>query len=177
MVEATSHLLEVVAAQEASAQHLSQLSLGCGGSQLLLPALEKLSEDVSLKHLLWTSQRDWAAATEAWRQAPVFGLDVADMQAQVHVLSAWCACACAQPAAPVVPAPPSRVWARWLHVHAHAGGRRQPARAPPRARAAPQRPGDQAAWPGQPLAGACGHAATVTADGTRPTACSACSLA
>lgn len=85
MISATSSLLQQVAAQQATAAYLSQLSVQCGGAPLVLQELEQLAENVGLKHLLWTMQQDMAATTAAWLQGQLFDFDVADMTAQVSV--------------------------------------------------------------------------------------------
>lgn len=83
MIAATSSLLQQVVSQQATADHLSQLSVECGGAALVLQELEQLAEDAGLKHMLWTMQQEMGTATAAWMQGPLFELDVADMQAQV----------------------------------------------------------------------------------------------
>lgn len=84
-MDATSRLLQQVAEKQVMAAQLSELSVQCGSEQLVLPELDKLAEDVELKHLLWSMQGEWAADAAAWLAAPFFGLDVADMQAKVGV--------------------------------------------------------------------------------------------
>ena len=69
--------------QQSTAEHLSQLSVQCGGAPLVLQELEQLAEEAGLKHLLWTMQQDMAAATAAWLKGPLFEQDVAQLQTQV----------------------------------------------------------------------------------------------
>jgi hypothetical protein len=83
MIEATGKLLGQVMQQQAAASHLSALSVECGGTPLVLEELQALAEEASLKALLWTMQQEMREAAAGWMSGPLFGLDVADMQAKV----------------------------------------------------------------------------------------------
>jgi hypothetical protein len=83
MIEATGKLLQQVITQQAAANHLSELSIECGGSPLVLEELEQLAEETGLKAMLWTMQREMKDSTAQWMVGPLFELDVADMQAKV----------------------------------------------------------------------------------------------
>ncbi|KAF8058456.1 DNAH6 [Scenedesmus sp. PABB004] len=87
VIAATGALMAQVAAHQATAARISGLAVRCGGAPLALAELEALAEDVELKHLLWSAQRDWAAATADWLAAPFFELDVLAMQDTVDRLS------------------------------------------------------------------------------------------
>lgn len=83
MIEATGKLLAQVMTQQAAASHLSALSVECGGTPLVLEELEALAEETGLKAMLWAMQQEMRKAATAWMTGPLFGLDVADMQAKV----------------------------------------------------------------------------------------------
>lgn len=88
MIEATSKLLQQVVAQQAAADHLSELSVQCGGTPLILEELEQLAEETGLKAMLWSMQQEMRDCAGAWMQGPLFESDVRDMQAKV-CMWAW----------------------------------------------------------------------------------------
>jgi hypothetical protein len=75
--------MQQVMTQQVAADHLSNLSVECGGPPLVVQELKALAEETGLKHMLWTMQQELAEAGAAWMQGPLFELDVADMQAKV----------------------------------------------------------------------------------------------
>lgn len=83
MIEATGKLLQQVMTQQAAANHLSELSVECGGAPLVLQELEQLAEEAGLKAMLWSMQREMRDLSEGWMLGRLFELDVAEMQAQV----------------------------------------------------------------------------------------------
>lgn len=97
MIEATSKLLQQVMTQQATASHLSELSVECGGAPLVLQELEQLAETAGLKAMLWSMQQEMRDLGKAWMQGQLFELDVAEMQAKVgagggSVLWIWNCC-------------------------------------------------------------------------------------
>lgn len=83
MIEATSKLLQQVVNQQATASHLSELSVECGGAPLVLQELEQLAETAGLKAMLWSMQQEMRDLGGAWMQGRLFELDVTEMQAKV----------------------------------------------------------------------------------------------
>lgn len=83
IIAATADLMVQVKAHQATAEHISHMSVQCGGSPVVLGELEALSNDVELKHLLWTVQQEWSVATSKWSTDHFLELDVLQMQDQV----------------------------------------------------------------------------------------------
>lgn len=84
IVTAITELMAEVQAQQATAEHISNMSVQCGGPTVLVAGLEELAADVEMKHLLWTVQQNWSAATHGWLTTRFFELDVLEMQDQVQ---------------------------------------------------------------------------------------------